>query len=330
MSSDLVRVGDIQVPHTDRELPGGSSPKLPEAPLPGGSSRKLRRMDSWVAIGFIAPVMVGVIVLGLVPFGLVIWYSLHEWRPLIGEFTWIGLGNFDRLLRDQEVWLSLLTTGHFAAIVMVLNITIALALALLLNQKLRGATVFRTVYFTPVIVSTVAWVVVWDFLVAANGGINGALAVIGIEGPNWLRDPNWALLTVAVIQVLKGVGMNMILFLAALQGVPRELKEAARLDGASVLRTFRSVTLPLITPTLLLVTMITMIGAMDVFAPIQIMTEGGPGRSTTVISYLLYRTAFAQQQFGYASTIGVLMFVVVLTLTAIQWKARKRWVHGEV
>jgi multiple sugar transport system permease protein len=295
-----------------------------------GSSKRLARIDAAVGLSFAAPAVIGVLVLGLVPFGYVIWYSLHDWSPLIGEFNWIGLDNFTRLIADDTVWSSFLTTFKYAALLMVLNITLAMGLAVLLNQKLRGTTTFRAFFFSPVIVSAVAWVLVWNYLVAANGGINGALATIGIQGPNWLRDPTWALVTVVVIQVFKGVGMNMILFLAALQNVPAELREAARIDGATPARVFRSVTLPLISPTILLVVMITTIGAMDVFVPIQILTQGGPGRSTTVISYLLYRTAFEQQDFGYASAIGVVLFVVVLVLAALQWSSRKRWVHDEV
>src|SRR5690606_32377604 len=149
-----------------------------------------------------------------------------------------------------------------------LNVTLAMVLALLLVQKLPGTTTFRAFFFSPVVVSTVAWVLIWNFLVASNGGINGVLSMLGIMGPNWLRDPDWALVTLVVIQVFKGVGMNMILFIAALQNVPADVKEAARIDGASPRRVLTSITLPLMTPTVLLVTMITMISAMDVFAPI--------------------------------------------------------------
>ncbi|WP_420111272.1 carbohydrate ABC transporter permease [Pseudactinotalea sp.] len=310
-------------------LPGGGGTPRPPAPG-GGTSKRLARIDAAIGMVFVAPVLIGAIVLGLVPFGYVVWYALHDWQPLTGQFTWVGSENFTRLLSDGDVWGSLLTTFQFAALLMVLNVTLAMGLAILLNQKLPGTTTFRTFFFSPVIVSTVAWVLIWNFLVASNGGINGVLATFGITGPNWLRDASLALPTVVVIQVFKGVGMNMILFLAALQNVPSELKEAARIDGARATRVFRSITLPLMTPTILLVTMLTMVGAMDVFAPIQILTEGGPGRSTTVISYLLYRTAFVQQDFGYASAIGVLLFFVMLGLAVLQWSTRKRWVHDEV
>lgn len=298
-------------------------------PSPGGS-RRLAKIDAAIGLAFVSPAVLGVVLLALVPFVLVIWYALHDWIPLAGTFEWVGIENFQRLAGDPTVWNSLLTTFRFALLLMVLNVSLAIVLAVLLNSRLRGVTTFRTFFFSPVIVSTVAWVLVWQYLVAANGGVNGFLAMIGIDGPTWLRDPFWALPTVVVIQVFKGVGMNMILFLAALQNISTEINDATRIDGAGRWRAFWSVTLPLITPTVLLTTMVTMISAMDVFAPIQILTEGGPGESTMVTSYLLYRTAFEQQDFGYASAIGVLMFVVMTALAALQWNTRKKWVHDDI
>lgn len=293
-------------------------------------SSPLARVDAALGLLFAAPAVVGVAALGLAPFGFVLWYSLHDWSPLVGSFSWAGLANYQRLMADPTVWGSLLTSLQFAALLLVFNISLALGLAVLLNQRLPGTATFRAFFFSPVVVSTVAWVLIWSYLVAANGGINGALGMLGITGPNWLRDPQWALLTVVVIQVFKGVGMNMVLFLAALQNVPTELIEAARVDGASRLRTFIAITLPMISPTILMIVIITTIGALDVFVPIQVLTQGGPGRSTTVISFLVYQTAFQQQKFGYASTIGVLMFLVSLVLAAIQFGTRRRWVHDEV
>jgi multiple sugar transport system permease protein len=179
-------------------------------------------------------------------------------------------------------------------------------------------------------VSIIAWTVVWNFILAPNGGLNGVLKLVGLDGVSWLREPGTALLAVVVIQVFKGVGMNMVLFLAALQGVPGEVKEAARLDGAGAWRLFRSITLPMISPTILLVGILTTIGSLEVFAPIQLLTAGGPGDSTLVLPYFLYQTAFQQQQFGYASAIGVVLFLIILALTMLQWATRRRWVTDEV
>ncbi|MFC7406924.1 carbohydrate ABC transporter permease [Georgenia alba] len=313
---------------TDSVVAGDTSSAT--TPPRGAGSHRRARWEAAVGIAFASPAVLGVLAFGLVPFGFVIWFALHDWNPLVGIFTWSGLDNFARLLGDEVVWGSLGTTFAFTGLLMVMNISLAMVLAVLINQRLRGITAFRAFFFSPVVVAAVAWVLIWEYLVAANGGINGFLLGLGVEGPNWLRDPRTALLTVVVIQVFKGVGMNMILFLAALQGVPSELKEAARIDGAGAWRSFWRVTIPLITPTILLVSIITMIAALDVFVPIQVLTEGGPGRSTTVISYLLYQTAFRQNDFGYASAIGVLLFLVTLGLTALQWWSRRRWAHDEV
>ncbi|MNT37707.1 Lactose transport system permease protein LacF [compost metagenome] len=207
--------------------------------------------------------------------------------------------------------------------------SLALLLAVLLDQKLKGMVVFRTLFFSPVVVSLVAWTIVWSFLLQNNGGINGLLAMLGIEGPNWLRTPTTAMISVIVVQVFKNVGLNMVLFLAALQGVPKELYEAARVDGAGRFKQFRRITLPLISPTILLTSIITIVGSLQVFAQIAVLTQGGPGMSTTVLVYYLYQQAFQFHFFGYGSTLSILLFVIVAVLTFVQWQMRKRIVFYE-
>ncbi|MET4783172.1 sugar ABC transporter permease [Glaciihabitans sp. UYNi722] len=281
-------------------------------------------------MAFVAPQVLGVVALGLVPFAFVIWYSLNEWRPLTGAFNFIGLDNYTQLFSDPTFYASLSASLLFGAALLVFNLSIAMVLAVLLNQRLRGTSAFRTIIFSPVVVSVVAWSIVWSFLLAPNGGINGFLAMIGIDGPNWLGEPGTALISVVAVQVFKGVGMNMVLFLAALQGVPAEMKEAAQLDGANPWRSFWSITVPMIAPTILLTCILTTIGSLEVFAPVQLLTGGGPGNATNVLPYFLFRTAFVSQQFGYASAIGVVLFAIILGLTLLQWFSRRRWVHDEV
>ncbi len=292
--------------------------------------QRVARRESAVGMLFVSPMVIGVIGLCLIPFLYVIWYSLHDWNVFTGDFTFIGLENYDRLLHDTVAAKSLGVTLVFMVSLMVINISLAMVLALLLNQRLRGISAFRAVFFSPVVVAVVAWVIIWQFLLASNGGVNGLLSMLGVDGPNWLHDPGTALASIVIVQVFKGVGMNVVLFLAALQGVPPEMREAARIDGASAWRTFWSVVLPLISPTILLVMILTSIGALEVFAPIQVLTQGGPSNSTLVFSYYLYQTAFERQQFGYGSTLGVVLFVIVLAMTALQWRVRKAWVHDEV
>lgn len=308
-----------------------TEPRAPELITRGARRRRtVGRRDAALGLLFVSPMVLGVIGLCLVPFLYVIWYSLHDWNVFTGQFTFIGADNYQRLLTDPLVGRSLGVTALFMVGLMAVNITLAMVLALLLNQRLRGITAFRAVFFSPVVVAIVAWVIIWQFLLASNGGINGFLSIFGVSGPNWLQDSETALPALIVVQVFKGVGMNMVLFLAALQGVPPELREAARIDGAGAWRSFWSIVVPLISPTILLVMILTSIGALDVFAPIQVLTQGGPSNSTLVFSYYMYQTAFERQQFGYGSALGVVLFLIVLLMTALQWRARKAWVHDEV
>lgn len=289
----------------------------------------LARRDAIVGYTMIAPAVLGAVAFVIVPLIAVFWFSLHDWNVLANTFVFSGADNYERMLSDSGLRDSLLASLWFSIGLVVLNISLALVLAVLLNQKLPGTTTFRTFFFSPVVVSLVAWTIVWSFLLQADGGINGFLSVIGIDGPNWLRQDFTAMLSVIIVQVFKNVGLNMILFLAALQGVPEEIMEAAKIDGAGAWRRFRSITLPLISPTILLVSILTIVGSLEVFAQIAVLTGGGPGNSTTVLVYYLYQQAFRFNDFGFASAISVLLFVIVLILTLIQWQTRKRWVFHE-
>ena len=292
-------------------------------------STALARRDWIVAYTMIAPAVLGALAFVIAPLVAVFWFSLHDWNVLANTFVFSGADNYERMLSDPGLHNSLLVSLWFSIGLVVLNITLALFLAVMLNQKLPGTTTFRTFFFSPVVVSLVAWTIVWSFLLQADGGINGFLSLIGVDGPNWLRNDFTAMLSVIIVQVFKNVGMNMILFLAALQGVPEEIMEAARIDGAGAWRRFRAITLPMISPTILLVSILTIVGSLEVFAQIAVLTGGGPGNSTTVLVYYLYQQAFRFNDFGYASGVSVLLFIIVLILTLIQWQTRKRWVFHE-
>jgi len=288
-----------------------------------------RRRDHLAGYVFIAPQLIGSIVFVFVPLGLIFWYSLHEWNVLAGTFEFTGPDNYDQLANDPKLGSVLTATVAFSAGLVVLNLSLALLLAVLLNQRLRGTIAFRTIFFSPVVVSLVAWTIVWGFLLQDNGGVNGLLQAVGADGPNWLRGETTAMISVIVVQVVKNVGLNMVLFLAALQGVPGDLYEAATIDGARRWRQFRSITVPLISPTILLTSIITVVGSLQVFAQIAVLTQGGPGTSTTVLVYYLYQQAFQFHHFGYGATLSVLLFVIVLSLTVVQWQMRKKWVFHE-
>ncbi|GAA4175134.1 sugar ABC transporter permease [Gryllotalpicola koreensis] len=313
------------LPHREVRPARGSS----RAGRPRRRPLSIRQRDQLTGYLFIAPQLFGIAAFVILPLCLVIWFSLQNWNVLSGTSTFAGADNYRKLLADPQIAQVALATAIFSVGLVLLNIPMALVLAVLLNRKGRGIAFFRTAFFTPVVISTVAWSIVWQFLLQDNGGVNGLLSLVGITGPNWLQTGPTAMLAVIVVQVFKNVGLNMVLFLAGLQGVPRELQEAARVDGAGGWRVFRSIVLPLISPTILLTVIITIVGSLQVFAQIAVLTAGGPGLSTTVLVYYLYQQAFQFHDFGYGSTLAIVLFVVVLILTIIQWQLRRKWVFYE-
>lgn len=309
---------------TTREPAASAGP-----PTGPGRFWTLRRQDAASGWLFVLPQALGFLAFVLYPLIAVVYYSFHTSNVLSGVTKYAGTKNYSQLVHDPATPSVARATVLFCIGLVVINIALAMLLAVLLNQRLRGTTVFRTLFFSPVVVSLVAWTITWNFLLQNNGGINSILHVVGIDGPNWLRGDNSALVSVVIVQVFKNVGLNMVLFLAALQGVPRSLLEAAEIDGAGAWRRFRSVVLPMISPTTLLTTIVTISGSLQVFAQIQILTEGGPNNRTNVLVYFFYQQAFDNHDFGYGSAVAVVLFAIILVLTLIQWRLRKKWVFYE-
>ncbi|MDQ1012881.1 multiple sugar transport system permease protein [Streptomyces sp. V4I23] len=317
-----------------------SAPPSRPAPAPtggapvrkdGGKRRtpRWRRWDMLAGYVLVAPQMLGFAAFVLGPLVAVVHYSLTKYNNLTGEISFVGGENYQRLLDDPLAVEVARNTAVFSLGLVPFNICLALLLAVLLDQGLRGTVVFRAIFFSPTVVSIIAWTVVWGFLLSNDGGVNLLLRTVGIEGPNWLRESDTAMFSVILVQVLKGVGVNMVLFLAALQAVPTEMREAAIVDGASPWTVFRRITLPMISATMLLTAIVTVIGSLQVFGQILVLTVGGPGNSTTVLAYYIYLQAFKFFDLGYASALGVVLFVAVLILTAVQWWLRKKWVFHE-
>ncbi|MCC3371832.1 carbohydrate ABC transporter permease [Cohnella sp. REN36] len=278
---------------------------------------------------FVSPMVLGFTLLLLFPMGMALYMSLTDW-PLLGEHHWTGLDNYRAMMADDLFWKVFRNTIYFTVGLVPLNIVLALLLALLLSRKLPGIGLFRTAIFVPVMTSLIVWAIVWKYMFATDSGlINQMLQLIGIKGPAWLYDTKLAMPAVIVTSVLKNVGLNMVLFIAALQQVPRSLYEAAELDGAGKTRTFFNVTLPMITPTVFLTVVMTVIGSLKVFGQIFVMTQGGPMESTKVLVYYIWEKAFKLYDLGYASSAAFVLFFVVLALTLVQWQLRKRWVFNE-
>ncbi|MEK3889420.1 sugar ABC transporter permease [Bacillus sp. FSL K6-3431] len=273
--------------------------------------------------------MVGFLLVMLFPLVYSIYMSLTDWQ-LLGDPNFIGTANYQQLIKDPEFFIVLKNTFLFSAGLVPVNIILALWLAMLLQRNLPGMGIFRTAIFIPVMTSIVVWSIIWKYMFGTDEGfINQILGVVGIEGPAWLYNPKLAMGAVIFVSALKNVGLNMILFLAALQQVDKNLYEASYLDGASKWRRFWHITMPMITPTIFLTIILTVIGSMKVFGQIYVMTNGGPGNHTKVLVYYIWENAFKLYEFGYASAIAIILFVIILVFTLIQWWARKRWVFHE-
>lgn len=291
----------------------------------------LAARDSLYGYLFITPQIIGFLLFVVGPVILVILYSFQERNMLTGLSEPVGFANYERMLGGDPLFPQVLTNSLiFTAGLVPLNLFLSLILAMMLNQKLRGITFFRTLFFAPVVTSAAAWAIVWRFILQGEDGtLNQFLALVGIQGPNWLREPSWAMFSVIFTRVLKNVGLNMIIFLAALQSIPREYTEAATVDGANVFQRFTRITIPLLSPTILLVTVLTIIGSLKIFDHIVLMTNGGPSNATTVLVYYIYFQAFRVFNTGYASALAVVLFMLALIATVTQWLLRKRFVYSE-
>lgn len=244
----------------------------------------------------------------------------------------MGFDQYVKLFTNDKLFYTTLgNTFVFSILLVPLTLILSLLLALYLGEGRFGTRYIRTVIFLPVVTSGVAWAIVWKYLLqgGTTGPVNWFLSLLGIQGPNWLMEKGWAMFSVVVNRVLKNLGTNVLIFFGAVMNMPSDVIEAARMDGASGLTLLRRIKLPLLMPTILMVSIVTMIGSMRVFDTIRLMTDGGPEGSTMVLVYYIYHQAFKMFNTGYASAIAVVLFVIVLALTLVQWGLRGRLSHYE-
>jgi multiple sugar transport system permease protein len=296
----------------------------PTPRLPRRRSR-LRTRNTLIGWSFILPNFLGFAILTLIPVLTLFYLGFTNWN-IFGTANWTGLANFQRLLGDTTFHTAVLNTFYYSIMHIPLTFVVSLGLALLLNTKLRGVAFFRTAAFFPYITSIVAIAVVWNLLFSPQyGPINQFLHTIGIANPpTWLQSTTWAMPATVIVSTWRDMGYYMILFLAGLQTVPRELHEAARVDGASVWQRFWNVTMPCLRPTTFFVTVMLTINSFKIFDLILVMTNGGPGNATLVLSQFIYQTAFVQNQFGYASAASIVLFLICIVVTIIQFLINKR------
>ncbi|GAB4435424.1 MAG: sugar ABC transporter permease [Anaerolineae bacterium] len=327
------RTDKVEVPMSsiqDRALPGGQTQGFFQAITTRGPrlwQRFWSRSNERIGYLFILPSLVHMIIFLAIPLVFSFYLSFTDWRGVnIQNAPFVGLGNYDFLRGDRRFWAAMLNSAKYTLMSVPLGMAISLAIAVVMNQKLRGIYIFRTLFFMPVISSWVAVAVIWVTLLDTRSGIiNWLLNLVGLGPVPFLQDANTALPTLVLIAIWKGAGFQMVIWLAGLQAIPQELYEAAAIDGASRWQGFWRITLPLLAPTTFFLAVTGVIGSFQVFTPVYVMTKGGPLGSTDVVVYRIYQRAFQDFDMGYASAQSWVLFGVIFTATVLQvWYNRRR------
>ncbi|WP_306203956.1 carbohydrate ABC transporter permease [Actinoplanes sp. RD1] len=297
------------------------------------SPRRHRVTEALWGYAFIAPTALGLGLFYLWPVLQTAYFSFTEWGAF-GGHTFSGLTNYERLVHDPEMGRALVNTFAYTLLGL-LSIPLAIVFAALLNRKMRGVSVYRTFFFLPVVTMPVAVAMVWRWLYNGDYGlINYVLSLAGVDGPNWVADPDTALYALVVVGVWSSVGYNLIIFLAGMQAIPADYYEAASLDGAGAFRQFFRITLPLLSPTAFFVSVVSVIGSLQLFDLVYVIGGSGAAaranpafpRLQTVVQ-LFYDRAFVTNDRGYGAAIVMVLLLIIVVLTAIQFRLQKRWVH---
>lgn len=289
-----------------------------------GSASRLHRSENRWALAFVAAPVIGYLLFTLYPVCFAVYASLTNWNGL-GVMRFVGFDNYVRLFGDANFLESIYNT-FFYMIGIPIGLAVSLALAVAMNRKIVGLTAFRTIYYVPVISSLAAIAILWQWAYNGDFGlVNQALALVGIDGPNWLASTFWAKPAIILMAIWKGLGFSMILYLAAIQSVPRSLYEAAQLDGANGWQRFRTITLPMVRPVTFFLVVTNVIGGAQLFTEVNIMTpSGGPEYSTASAVWHIWRQAFKYQQMGYATAMAIVLGLLILVVTLIQFRLNRR------
>jgi len=292
--------------------------------------------QQWEAYLFLLPSFAGFLLFVALPVVISFLLSFLDWN-LLNQPTYVGLANYTQMLtRDPVFWKVVSNTAYFIVTIVPLQLALGLALAVALNQHIRGVLAYRMVYFMPVVTTIVAGAIVFQFLLNRDYGLISNLiwklaetTGLPIQPPDFLNSTRWSKPAVVMLTLWKNVGFTMVVYLAALQGVPKELYDAAHVDGANGWQRFRNVTVPLVSPTTFFLLVIQMIGAFQLFTEAYTMTRGGPARSTLTVVYYIYQNAFEFGRMGKAAAIAWFLFVFIFIFTFIQTRMQRRWVHYE-
>jgi len=312
-----------------------------EEAQPSAASRswwnRYRPEQQWEAYLFLLPSFSGFLIFVVLPVFAALGLSFVDWS-LLSPPEFVGMSNYIQLLnRDRVFWTVLGNTLYFTVTIVPLQLILGLALAVALNQAIRGLTVYRVIYFMPVVTNIVAAALVFQWMFNRDFGVISApfwalaetLGWPALAPPDWLNDGKWAKPAVVILTLWKNVGFTMVIYLAGLQAIPAVLYEAARVDGANPWQSFRNITLPLVSPTTFFLLVIQMIGAFQLFSEAFVMTRGGPAQATLTIAYYIYQNAFEFGRMGKASAIAWVLFVIIFAATYLQNRMQRRWVHYE-
>jgi multiple sugar transport system permease protein len=298
---------------------------------------RYRPEQQWEAYLFLLPSFSGFLVFVVLPVLAALGLSFVDWS-LLSPPEFVGFSNYTQLLsRDRVFWTVLGNTLYFTVTIVPLQLILGLTLAVALNQAIRGLTVYRVIYFMPVVTNIVAAALVFQWMFNRDFGVISApfWALAEMLGwpapapPDWLNEGKWAKPAVVILTLWKNVGFTMVIYLAGLQAIPAVLYEAARVDGANPWQSFRNITLPLVSPTTFFLLVIQMIGAFQLFSEAFVMTRGGPAQATLTIAYYIYQNAFEFGRMGKASAIAWVLFVIIFAATYLQNRMQRRWVHYE-
>lgn len=299
-----------------------------------GKSSKLGRRNNLIAYSFLLPNFLGFAVFTLVPVLFSIVLSFMNWNGgPIQNAAWAGLDNYAGIFKNfninrSDLGITLKNTLLFTLATVPLTIICSLTLAMVLNKAARGAKILRAIFFFPYVASLVAICVCWSFMLMKTGPLNQVLAVFGIDiGKSWTQSRDLAMWSIIIVSVWRSAGYYMVMYLAGLQGVPTELYEAATVDGATAWQRFWKVTIPMLTPTTFFVSIMMVISCFKIYDVVAIMTEGGPGRATKMLVTYIYDLSFQQIKYGLASSVAMVLLIIVLAVTIIQFRGEKKWVN---
>lgn len=296
---------------------------------------RLQQEGLKVAAPFLLPSLIGMLVFSLLPLAISGFISLTDWNgldqllaPGMLRKHFIGVDNFKAILSSDEFWQVLGNTCYYIVLYIPFMLIASLSVAQLLSQRRRGVTAFRVIYYIPVLTSWVAASLIWKTVLSPKyGALNNLLAVLGIEGPGWLLDETWAMPAVVLVSVWKDMGFFGLILLSGIISIDRGYYEAAELDGAGAWTKFLRITLPLMTPSIFYVLIVSLINAFQLFPQIMIMTDGGPNGATQVMVERIYKYGFRYYRMGYAAAFSWILFVIIMVCTFIQMKGQKRWVN---